>query len=280
MKIHNEMFIPQFDVSQQIEERIDYLEELKSSIEVKMLKMPEGVISVYKGNSPNSFRYYKRSSEKDKHGEYLGKANIKVRDVLAQKKYYEILLRNIESELSKLRKFETTKMEDSVIQTYSKLNPGIKGLITPVNVDDKAFEEIWMKESYNGLRFEESDKTEFYSEKGERMRSKSEVLIANSLLHYGIPYKYECPLKLANGIIRYPDFTVLNPKTRDIKYWEHLGKMGDIDYIIYNLKKIAEYERNDIVLGDQLILTAESASMPLSTKDINRAIEYTFLHGK
>ena len=234
MKIHNEMFIPQFDVSQQIEERIDYLEELKSSIEVKMLKMPEGVISVYKGNSPNSFRYYKRSSEKDKHGEYLGKANIKVRDVLAQKKYYEILLRNIESELSKLRKFETTKMEDSVIQTYSKLNPGIKGLITPVNVDDKAFEEIWMKESYNGLRFEESDKTEFYSEKGERMRSKSEVLIANSLLHYGIPYKYECPLKLANGIIRYPDFTVLNPKTRDIKYWEHLGKMGDIDYIIYN----------------------------------------------
>ena len=56
--------------------------------------------------------------------------------------------------------------------------------------------------------------------------------------------------------------------------------MGDIDYIIYNLKKIAEYERNDIVLGDQLILTAESASMPLSTKDINRAIEYTFLHGK
>ena len=94
------------------------------------------------------------------------------------------------------------------------------------------------------------------------------------------PYKYECPLKLANGIIRYPDFTVLNPKTRDIKYWEHLGKMGDIDYIIYNLKKIAEYERNDIVLGDQLILTAESASMPLSTKDINRAIEYTFLHGK
>ena len=280
MKIHNEMFIPQFDVSQQIEERIDYLEELKSSIEVKMLKMPEGVISVYKGNSPNSFRYCKRSSEKDKHGEYLGKANIKVRDVLAQKKYYEILLRNIESELSKLRKFETTKMEDSVIQTYSKLNPGIKGLITPVNVDDKAFEEIWMKESYNGLRFEESDKTEFYSEKGERMRSKSEVLIANSLLHYGIPYKYECPLKLANGIIRYPDFTVLNPKTRDIKYWEHLGKMGDIDYIIYNLKKIAEYERNDIVLGDQLILTAESASMPLSTKDINRAIEYTFLHGK
>lgn len=50
MKIHNEMFIPQFDVSQQIEERIDYLEELKSSIEVKMLKMPEGVIPVYKGN--------------------------------------------------------------------------------------------------------------------------------------------------------------------------------------------------------------------------------------
>ena len=87
---------------------------------------------------------------------------------------------------------------------------------------------------------------------------------------------YEYVLRFEPGNKK-TDFTVLNPKTRDIKYWEHLGKMGDIDYISFNLKKMAEYEKNGIVLGDNLILTFESASMPLSTKDIDRTIEHIFL---
>ena len=277
MSIPSRMAVSEFDISPLISKRIEYLEKMEAYIEKKIEKMPEGDISAYKGNSPNSFRYYLRKSRKEKHGEYLSKASYELRDELAQKKYYEVLLKQIKSEYSKLIKIQAMSIEDSIMNTYCGLNPGIKRLITPVNVDDKTFEEIWLTEPYDGLRFEEYDKTEFYSEKGERMRSKSEVLIANSLLHYGISYKYECPLKLSNGNIRYPDFTVLNPKTRDIKYWEHLGKMGDIDYISFNLKKMAEYEKNGIVLGDNLILTVESASMPLSTKDIDRTIEHIFL---
>lgn len=277
MNTQNRMLIPEFDISRIIENRIAYLEELKSSIEVKIGKMPEGSISAYKGNSPNSFRYYKRNSEKDKHGEYLGKVNRKVRDALAQKKYYEILLKNIESELSKLTKIQTVEMKDSIIQTYSGLNPGIKRLISPINVDDKSFAEIWMRESYDGMKFEEHDITQYFSQRGERMRSKSEVLIANSLLNNGIPYKYEYPLQLSNGKIRYPDFTVLNLKARKITYWEHLGKMGDVDYISYTLKKLEEYKKDGIVFGDNLVITMESESMPLSTKDIDKIIECVFL---
>lgn len=277
MSIPSRMTISEFDINPLISKRKEYLEKMEAYIEEKIEKMPEGNISAYKGHNSNSFRYYMRKTGKEKHGEYLGKSNSKLRDELAQKKYYEILLKQIKTEHSKLVKIQAIGIEDSIMNTFCGLNAGIKRLIKPVNVDDKTFEEIWMKESYAGHRFEEYDKTEFYSEKGERMRSRSEVLIANSLLHYGIPYKYECPIKLANGNIRYPDFTILNSKTRDIKYWEHLGKMGDIDYISYNLKKIAEYEKNGIILGDNLILTVESASMPLSTKDIDRTIEHVLL---
>ena len=132
--------------------------------------------------------------------------------------------------------------------------------------------EEWERVTYQGNPFDEQDTSEFFSDKGERMRSKSEVLIANSLFHRGIPYKYEYPIILNNGKIRYPDFTILNMKRRKVFYWEHLGKMGDNDYVIRNVRKISEYGKSGIVLGDKLLLTMETESIPLSTKDIENVI--------
>lgn len=132
--------------------------------------------------------------------------------------------------------------------------------------------EEWEHVTYCGNTFDEQDTSEFFSDKGERMRSKSEVLIANSLFRKGILYKYEYPIKLYNGKIRYPDFTILNIKRRKIFYWEHLGKMGDNDYVICNVRKISEYGKSGIVLGKNLVLTMETESIPLSTKDIENVI--------
>ena len=51
---------------------------------------------------------------------------------------------------------------------------------------------------------------EFYSNSGVRVRSKSELIIANMLEKYGIPYRYEYPLLLnGNDLVR-PDFLCLN----------------------------------------------------------------------
>ena len=44
--------------------------------------------------------------------------------------------------------------------------------------------------------------------KGEKVRSKSEVNIANMLHEKGIPYRYEEELQLRNGKIVSPDFTI------------------------------------------------------------------------
>ena len=43
---------------------------------------------------------------------------------------------------------------------------------------------------------------------------------------------------LSNRII-HPDFTVLNVRTREILYWEHLGMMDNKEYIESALAKIA-----------------------------------------
>lgn len=64
--------------------------------------------------------------------------------------------------------------------------------------------------------------------KGDYVRSKSEVIIANLLYNSELDYEYEKELKYDFGIIR-PDFTVKTPNG-NIYYWEHLGMLGKEEY--------------------------------------------------
>ena len=65
--------------------------------------------------------------------------------------------------------------------------------------------------------------------KGHRVRSKSEVIIANLLYAKSIEYEYEKPLT-SNGLTRRPDFTVYDKRTGRTYYWEHLGMMDNVQY--------------------------------------------------
>lgn len=62
--------------------------------------------------------------------------------------------------------------------------------------------------------------SEIYTENNEHVRLKSEKIIADKLSLKGIPYKYEQALVLKEKIV-FPDFTVLNKRSREIYYWEH-----------------------------------------------------------
>ena len=62
----------------------------------------------------------------------------------------------------------------------------------PLEMKIKDFEA----EKYIGLGFREDDQTEFITNRGERVMSKSEKIIADELDRWGIPYKYEKPLPL------------------------------------------------------------------------------------
>lgn len=72
----------------------------------------------------------------------------------------------------------------------------------------------------------------------------------------------------------YPDFTILNMKTRKEVIWEHFGMMDDLIYVEKALKKITMYEQQGIFLGEDLILTYESQNMPLNSKMVRRVIKH------
>ncbi|SDB40656.1 hypothetical protein [Butyrivibrio sp. INlla16] len=112
--------------------------------------------------------------------------------------------------------------------------------------------------------------------RGEQVRSKAEEMIANALFSRSIPYKYECPVTLYNGEIRHPDFTILNTHTRKVVLLEHLGKVDDTDYISWNLKKLRDYEKTGIYLGEELLITMETQKMPLTTQNIEDFLDKHF----
>lgn len=61
------------------------------------------------------------------------------------------------------------------------------------------------------------------------VRSKSEVIVADTLHNLGIPYRYEQRLQFPDEIARHPDFTIERAGDTPI-YWEHLGRLDLAGY--------------------------------------------------
>lgn len=150
------------------------------------------------------------------------------------------------------------------------MSTGKKELIRTHYTSDEIYLNNWKNQEYEVLAFKDNY-PEYYTRKGIRVRSKSEVIIADTLDEMEIPFLYEKPLKLNSGIV-HPDFTLLNIRERRELYWEHLGMMDDIDYRNNALIKIRNYESSGIYQHDCLILTFETSKYPLNTKEIRRMI--------
>ncbi len=153
-----------------------------------------------------------------------------------------------------------------------KLHTQRQLLVTPV-------EPIWEKElvrwydsEYHGKEFYEGT-AEIVTEKGERVRSKSEKILADYFYRNNILYQYERPLYLKGYGTVYPDFTFLSKKTRKEIYWEHEGMMDKPEYAKSAVKKIESYQRNGIHLGERLILTFETELTVLNSQIVEELVE-------
>lgn len=119
--------------------------------------------------------------------------------------------------------------------------------------------------------------TEFLTDHGEQVRSKSELIIANMLAKENIPYRYEYPVQLKGMGVVYPDFTVLNVRLRKELIWEHMGMADDPDYVEKAIRKIAAYNMNGYFEGDQIIFTYETRNTPIHIRQIREIIHHFLL---
>ena len=252
-------------VKQILLERKEYLETIFAT-----KHKHESLYSVYAIKHGQGYQYYRKSN--------TGVEYIKARDInlvkeIVQSEYDTRVLLAAEKEYKKLKDLLNIYNEKTVDTIYESMPAGKRILVTPEELTDEEFVLNWNLETYEKLGFRE-DAPELYSSKGERMRSKSEMLIANILDKMKVPYKYEKPLNLKRMGIVHPDFTILDVKNRKEIYWEHLGMLDDQVYRINSIKKIREYENSGYYVGDRLIITEDSANCPLDLKSIERKVRF------
>ena len=106
------------------------------------------------------------------------------------------------------------------------------------------------------------------------MRSKSEVMIAELLYQYGIPFRYEEPLYI-DGVMLAPDFTFRGADLLKF-YWEYCGMMDDPKYVDHHIWKKNLYERHGIVPWKNIYFTYESGGN-IDLKAIRHFIEDNIL---
>ena len=112
--------------------------------------------------------------------------------------------------------------------------------------------------------------------RGELVRSKSEVIIADHLLSNHIKYDYEPEVTVAGRKFR-PDFVAYDPDDdENFWYWEHLGMPTDPRYMKRWEEKLAYYNAHGIKEGKNLIITADSENGSLDSKEIDDLIKDTF----
>lgn len=111
---------------------------------------------------------------------------------------------------------------------------------------------------------------------GLMVQSKSEMLIAELLRSFGIPFHYDEQIIVrdAHGHSRiyYIDFVIMTPSGKKI-YWEHMGKFYEEGYREHNIEKLCLYYDNGMILGDNLIITMEAKQSGLSAKKIVEIIK-------
>ena len=221
---------------------------------------PPGDLRVFKHYSNQ--QYYQKLPGKRI---YISKKRPELAISLAQKEYdMAVLTKALAFQEQVDAMWNTLEVDfDEIINTFSEEK---KKLIKPYFTSADEFIKQWEGMSYEGKLIDEST-PELFSNRGERVRSKSEKIIADKLAEMGIPYRYEAPLFLGTMGIVYPDFTLLKVCTREEIYWEHLGMMDDPDYVHKALNKINTYIRNGYIPGKNLLLTYESRAIPLNMRN-------------
>ncbi len=245
--------------------RKEYLEQLIDLKVKEISEAPQGTIKVSESNG--SYQYYYRAPGSKAKAVYIKSSDRQFAAEIAQREYDEKVLFAAKNEAHYLNGMIYRYGLGTVEDIYENLPPARRALVTPILLPDDEFVKNWLAQPCEGLGFEEGA-PEFYTDSGIRVRSKSEIGIANKYDELQIPMLFERPLKLKGWGTVYPDFTLLNVRLRKEFIHEHLGKMDDPDYAEENVAKINAYEKNGYYPGKNLILTFETKANPFDSRKI------------
>lgn len=168
---------------------------------------------------------------------------------LARKLYLQAELKLIEKDISALMillKSWQALDADSIIKNvnYAKIPTE---MFFGFREEDDWANQPFQQSTYN---LWEKDKL---TTRGLRVRSKSEVLIAEKLYQHDIPFRHEQILTI-DELQFAPDFTI-RLSDGELMYWEHCGLTNKVKYMKHHKWKMGVYEEARIVPWKNLIVT-------------------------
>ncbi|MCR4960369.1 MAG: hypothetical protein K6A74_02865 [Lachnospiraceae bacterium] len=253
------------------------LERMIEEIDSSEKELPEGRLRI--AHNHGHVQYYacgESNPANNPGGIYISKKNMPLIQGLAIRSFHESIKKGCQKELSGINallvQYGSTIRDCSPEKVISGFGAERITLIGKEHFSTAGFRNEWLEIPFKGKEFSE-DTPFITTTRGERVRSKSEKIIADKLHALDIPYKYECPLFLKGYGTIYPDFTLLNIHTREEAYLEHFGLLSDADYLNKALKKIELYEQNGIFPGKKLFITYETQTHCVDDRLLARMLE-------
>ncbi|MCR5255210.1 MAG: hypothetical protein K6D96_04690 [Acetatifactor sp.] len=255
---------------EKLEEQLQQLNELIKTSNKNVAKyrdLPDGHIHVSKSHGYAQYYFVDKEQGSRK---YMGSDGEKLVRKYIQRDYENAMNRKLKTLRMRLQRFICTYDIADLTGMYEHLSEGRRRYVEPLIEPGEQLIEKWMEDNMGQKNPFPKDGI-FKTYRGEMVRSKSEKIIADTLEKMKVPYQYEPMLELGYSTV-YPDFAVLNKRTGQTLYWEHLGMVTDPEYAVKNLCKIQNYEINGYLLGKNLIITMESADAPINVKLIEQKI--------
>lgn len=252
----------------QLQKERDQELQIARTLRRRLSSAPDGKLLVACSNGRTQF--YCRTGAGGR--TYLPKKNPAALQLLVQKKYEEALLLISENNLNVWNDVISSLQKGLDPESaMSEIPVTLQPYITAPFSSTADFVEQWLasgkkqlarKVGRDGQQSDWHPENLVYStDNGERVRSKSEMMIANLLFAMQLPYQYEKPLSLKGKTV-FPDFTILDTATRTEVYFEHFGIMDQEDYRTAALLKMKDYEKAGFTMGKDFLFSFESERVP------------------
>lgn len=268
-----------------IKNRLSELEQAYKTKQADVKRNPPGLIRIVRNHG--KLQFYRRKSKSDLQGTYMPRSQNPMAFKLIQSDYDEKALSAISEEIIFLKSFLTKYKTKQVEHLFETLPDTRKQIVYPLTFSDSQYKKEWLSIKFPKKEIP-PDIPQLFTDNGEQVRSKSEVIIANALLAANIPYRYEFPVKLnLNAGISsqtpdictfHPDFYCLNLRTRKEYIWEHFGIMDDEEYSTRATEKLMLYQRNGYYPGKNLIITMETSKTKISSLELKQIIHEYLLN--
>lgn len=266
-------------------ENFMYIHQKLRSIYIKELEsLPKGKLIGYFSNG--KYQYYRSETINGKYTRHGVGKNQYIKKQLARKEYLTKVIPIIESNIKVLSAALSGYQSITPESIIDKMSAIYKSLPTEYYTDKlscldprinpKIAEELqqWMDAPFDQSTYKPHEKIHTTS-RNLKVRTKSELIIAEILYTYNIAFHYEERIYIMGRRFA-PDFTIKLSDGR-IYYWEHVGLTNDKSYMHDHYDKLRYYQHKDIVPWKNLILTYDSELGDLNTQIIHSEIKNKLL---